>query len=800
MNFDRIPLELKLLPQWVVWRYVPRDDGQLTKLPYNPRTLFLASVTDPSTWSEFQAATHVAATVTGVAGIGFVLTDDDPYCFIDLDDPYKINADGLRKFRDAEEWHARQQTVLAAVGSYAELSPSGKGLHIISKGATHSGRRKGPIEVYSSERYMTMTGNVYRDWPIVDCQPQIDWLLEQMGQRRPTVIDLYNNVPDPGPDDEIIAKAHAAANGVKLQALWEGRWQDAGFGSQSEADFALVDILQFYTQSRQQIRRLFMRSGLAQRDKAKRPGYVEGMVQRSFDRQPGNIDIAALAAVLEDQRQQDALNRERASEVARGQSLFTGHAPAASVPASARLEPAVTPSEVSPYVIPVPGLLGAVASFIYRAAPRPVPEIAMAGAIGLMAGICGRAYNVNATGLNSYVLLLARTGRGKEAIASGIQRLMQPIKDVNIGGVPGADEFVGPQEIASGQALIKYMAKTSRSFVSVISEFDAFLGALTMPHVPASTAKLKQVLLYCYGRSGHGQRVDKSIYSEQEKSVPVIPSPSISMVGEGTPERFYELLSDQLISDGFLPRFSVIEYTGPRVDLSPTFSSTQPEPELVRAMALLCAHALALNQKEQAQVVAINGDANELFSKFNRECDLRINADAGDVTSQLWNRAHLKALKLAALIAVGINYYNPVIDGASAQWAINATRHDTGNLSARFETGQVGQVSHDSAQLMDAKRKLRKLFSGGGDFTRYKLTSEALSAGIFNNLFLQPALSSLLSFKVDRRGSAVAYQAMLSTMLRMGVIDELSRADKERLRVVGSAYVVREWSWLNSGD
>jgi hypothetical protein len=78
-------------------------------------------------------------------------------------------------------------------------------------------------------------------------------------------------------------------------------------------------------------------------------------------------------------------------------------------------------------VIP-PGLVGAVAEFIFEAAPRPVREIALVGAIGFVAGIVGRAFNVSGTGLNLYTLCLAPTGTGKEAINAGISKLVTAVR------------------------------------------------------------------------------------------------------------------------------------------------------------------------------------------------------------------------------------------------------------------------------------------------------------------------------------------------------------------------------------
>jgi len=94
------------------------------------------------------------------------------------------------------------------------------------------------------------------------------------------------------------------------------------------------------------------------------------------------------------------------------------------------------------------------AQFIYSAAPRPVPEVALAAAIGLMAGITGRAYNISGTGLNQYVLLLAMTGAGKEAAASGINKLMNTIKMQ----VPTSTGFIGPSEISSAQRFSNILA------------------------------------------------------------------------------------------------------------------------------------------------------------------------------------------------------------------------------------------------------------------------------------------------------------------------------------------------------
>ena len=80
--WDNIPAELKERPQWVVWSWRKRADGEWTKPPYQAYNVNqLAKANDASTWSEFEAAQgKVGLTSTGfrVDGVGFELGLDQP--------------------------------------------------------------------------------------------------------------------------------------------------------------------------------------------------------------------------------------------------------------------------------------------------------------------------------------------------------------------------------------------------------------------------------------------------------------------------------------------------------------------------------------------------------------------------------------------------------------------------------------------------------------------------------------------------------------------------------------------------
>ncbi len=147
---DGIPEELRKRPQWVSWRYALDSKGRWTKHPYNPRTGRKASSTDLMTWSRFETVFEAYEDgERGYDGVGFVFCSGDPYSGVDLDhcrDP---------QTGEVEAWAAE---IVQHLDSYTELSPSSVGLHIISKGKVPAPLKRGSVEMYSIERFFTMTG------------------------------------------------------------------------------------------------------------------------------------------------------------------------------------------------------------------------------------------------------------------------------------------------------------------------------------------------------------------------------------------------------------------------------------------------------------------------------------------------------------------------------------------------------------------------------------------------------------------------------------------------------------------
>ncbi len=753
MQFNNIPQEMRLFPQWVVWRFEDTDSAKPTKVPYSANNGRLASVSDPNTWATFDQACHAASTSNWYDGIGFVLTEADPFAFIDLDD-----TKGDQTALD------RQIKIYNEFDSFAERSPSGSGLHIIVKGNLPSGRRRSFIEIYSSGRYMTMTGDVYRDAPIKEQNELLNVLWSQMGSGNQAAA-VYAGLAEAKETDEVvIQRATDAANGEKFADLYAGRWQDY-YPSQSEADFALVDIIAFYTQNRAQISRLFRASGLGQRDKAKRDDYVNYMLNKCFDRMLPPVDIDGLRNQLN-----EAIEAKQKKDLEEAKSLQNRVEPEQhDAPKGEELKPS---KDV--YSVP-PGLVGEIAQFIYAQAPRPVPEIALAGALGMIAGIVGRAYNISGTGLNQYTLLLAPTGTGKEAIASGIDKLFASV----IRTVPAATDFIGPAEIASSQAVIKYMSKGPRSFVSLVGEFGIYLQQMASHNAPPHLMGLRRFLLDAYNKSGEGKVLRPSIYSDKDKNTSAVLAPAFSLLGESTPEKFYEGLHEGLISEGLLPRFTIIEYHGDRPPYNPAHLHAQPSFELIDRLSTLCAHALMLNSQHKAINVQMAPEAKRMFDEFDRHCDLQINGSDKEVRRHLWNRAHIKAMKLGALVAVGCNPYDPTISLDVATWATNIVVADIRNLLDRFNAGEIGVDNDETKQLAKVIATIKEfVVSPWPEVSKYAGDgmSNLHSNRIVPYSFVQRKLAAVAVFRKDRIGSSSAIKRALTTLTERGDLQEVSRA------------------------
>ena len=194
-----------------------------------------------------------------ITGIGIAFADD--LVGIDLD---HCIAEG-----EIQPW---ARAIIERLRTYCERSPSGTGMHCLTRGSLPEKRRivtlphlgEGcRIEMYDarSPHYFTVTGAAIGEPRIIEpAQAALDELYAQY--MRPQTPKAASAPPQSTLSDEVIlAKAQQATNAAKFTRLFRGELTEYD-GDHSKADLALCGILAFYTDDPAQIDRLFRRSAL----------------------------------------------------------------------------------------------------------------------------------------------------------------------------------------------------------------------------------------------------------------------------------------------------------------------------------------------------------------------------------------------------------------------------------------------------------------------------------------------------------------------------------------------------------
>jgi hypothetical protein len=435
---------------------------------------------------------------------------------------------------------------------------------------------------------------------------------------------------------------------------------------------------------------------------------------------------------------------------------------------------------------PPPGFVGTLAHFIYQQAPRPVPEVAIVAALGAMAGIAGRGWTISGTGLNLYVILVARSAIGKEAMHSGITMLLRAA----MVKCPEAGNAFDFSDYASGPALVKACSQNP-CFVNVSSEIGhKFLAMAQDREGPMRT--YRRTLTDLYSKSGPNGIAGGITYSNQDANAPSTFGVSFSLIGETTPANFYESITPGMMNDGFMSRFCIIEYTGERPDENRNRLEAPP-PEMVDRFSSIFQYGALLQAREQFLPVALSSDAKVFLDRFSTECDDNIRAAPDDEgMRQLWNRAHLKALRVAGLLAVGEAPFAPTVSIEQASWSVNLIRHGIAAFEKRIRSGDVGEGTDGGREqkILELCREFLTLpadkipnWLKGGERMR--------QSGIVPRRYLQQRTQRLASFEKFKLGHTAALNAAVKTAIGNGSLMEVKKeALVEQFGFHGQAYRV----------
>ena len=156
----------------------------------------------------------------------------------------------------------------------------------------------------------------------------------------------------------------------------------------------------------------------------------------------------------------------------------------------------------------------------------------------------------------------------------------------------------------------------------------------------------------------------------------------------------------------------------------------------------------------------------------------------------------MKVMKIAALIAIGRNLVQPVIDEYCFTYARDLVLKDTQRMCGKFNTGEIRKAvdaaAHAQSQVV--LQKVKDYFQlTADDISRFGISEVMKMSHAIPYTYFQRKLISNKLFTNDRRGASAAIQSALQEVTNMGIITLVpSHQAKERFGYGGKVWVVSD--------
>ncbi len=333
------------------------------------------------------------------------------------------------------------------------------------------------------------------------------------------------------------------------------------------------------------------------------------------------------------------------------------------------------PEPISSDMLWIPGYVGNVIDFTMHNAPYPNLPLAFCGAMALQSYLASRKV-CEPGGLrpNLYLLALGISGGGKAYPRKVNAHILRQI---------GHENALGNQ-IASGAGLEDAMF-LNRKMIFQTDEIDNMMHAISSSNDPNYMALLAMILqIYSEADEAHSMRVKAGNAPRG-----CIDQPGLVILGNATPDGFFDSMSVKLLTNGLFSRSIIIDVnnrgrrcpsrdvsTMPKefIDIARWWSEFNPAPVNPET-----GNKPNLNDTNPTlYLVPVDTDGETIMNAFGNLADDEYDAAAksGDpVRAAVWTRAYENAMRMALVYACSKNHLAPVIDRDATLWASNFETH-----------------------------------------------------------------------------------------------------------------------------
>ncbi|RRQ52278.1 PriCT-2 domain-containing protein [Sphingorhabdus wooponensis] len=653
------PAPLRDMPNWVVYRLEkhPNEDRQ-EKIPHwadgTQRFGTQGGPEDRARLVTFEVAREAAIRM-GFDGVGFAHTEGCGIVTLDFDKC--VGPDGK----------VRQDVLDLVTMTYAEYSPSGKGIHAIFIGdADILGNQKAnvsegldfSVEAFSSKLFTTFTGNTL---DYVDVLYGADYLAPLPDITIAACQKRFGpQKAKDDPDDFMIG--HEPKTGLSVSQM-EGMlavldpdmsredWIKPGMGLHHETD---GDDTGF------EIWNDWSAKG------SKYPGEEELRKQwDSFDRRKSsgqaNITMRTVKKMAKEAGYQDP-------------GIDISAVQPADVP-----KVDATPSH--PLLDPFPGFMADVVYLALATAHKRQPAMTLLGVLVAMASACGsKIYLPDGMRLNLYGLCAAPTGSGKDHILHVTGEIARAAGARRLG------------EFASGAGLEDALCEGG-IFASIdeIAHVLSVRGDNGGQHVREVEKMLLK--LFSASKADYHTRVKAGTASR------CVANPSLNLMGFAVPSKLGEALTEGDIASGLLNRMLIAVGDGaarPQPGLREKFELDATMISKLEALRF-ASGAITFSAEAEQRVEELNVELYDAEQRLPEEAPERL----------LLSRKLEKTLRIAGVLSVFDLPGSPQIKIAHLDWAINFVEVSDGMLLQFIERHMHGgKVQANAAKVKDIARSL----------------------------------------------------------------------------------------------
>lgn len=836
-NFGHVPNELKELPQWVV---VNKE-----KKPLDPSTHNYLKWKESAAWLKYEDAV-TAMFQPAVAGAAFVFSTSDPYVGIDLDSPDKLHAEALRKgFGEDVATRVRNASremcsyiVQQFAGAYMETSQSGNGVHIIVRGRLPEGAKKVTrgklhcgVEVYAAEQYIWMTGRQIqrsaKPYALDGFQEVLDALVyrlwELFGKNGEFDEESLEPTTDGGrsldlTDEQVIERLLKRSR--DMLAIYNGGF---GFNSTdwSECTKIMIGEIDKLTGDAGQVHRIVFNSPrLLSAGQSKTGEDRYARTERRFnpllaDCRGNNRSVLARTQANIDVGKQMAASLDAAFKREREQALTEQAARLDEM--STRLSP--SPLEVDEYdstpnfVIGFPpGNTGVLAQAMLKMMTYPNQSIGIAWALTAVAALAQRTYHINGLGLNLFVMALAETGSGKEALVSAATSFITQLRDskdgevgqaVHQGELAALMAIFGPASFASEPATYKHMSKNPKQW-QVCNEASFLFEDMSRGDATHAVGRKKALLDIRYKSNKNGM-IFGHVHSNAENNSGVAYMPSLTIIAEGQPERFYSAIDESAAEDGLLNRFMCFDCTRKHRGRRNRYQADRLDSEVVKLflpLARRCYDGFVEVTDNKGGVslqpdpltvpelveVKLSAEAEKMSWMYEDRVVDRLSRERSRIEYNLLNRSLAQILSVAALLAVADNAMDPVVQVWHFNWASDLVWRERKYLLNKYEQGEVGKG--DVQRMAKVVERLHTFRASKSN----RLSTAMKKFGVVPISWIQDAVKTASCFKPDSagRGFVRMVQETVDALVYRGILEPVAKGDLKyiNMNLKGACYII----------